>query len=60
MTPILLAGYSFDEHFAASAETTKTTSVSPALENSDIKIGEIKLQNRLLILYFYGFINAMK
>ena len=60
MTLLLLAGYSFDEYFVASTEITKTTPVSPALENPDIKIGEIKLQNRLLIIYFYGFINAMK
>ena len=57
---LLLAGYSFDEFFVASTDTTKTRPVSPALENLDIKIGEIKLQNHLLIICFYGFINAMK
>ena len=57
---LLLAGYSFDEYFVAYTETTKTTPVSPALENPDIKIGVIKSQNHLLIVCFYGFINAMK
>ena len=60
MTLLLLAGYSFDEYFVASTETKKTTPVSRGLENPDVKIGEMKLQNRLLIMYFYGFINAMK
>ena len=50
----------FDKYFVASTETTKAKPVSPGLENPDIKIGEIKLQNRLLIIYFYDFINAMK
>ena len=60
MALLLLAGYSFGEYFVASTETKKTTPVSPALENPDIKIGEIKLQNRLLIIYFDSFINPMK
>ena len=60
MTLLLLAGYSFDEYFLSSTETKKTTPVSPVLENPDMKIGEMKLQNRLLIIYFYGFINVMK
>ena len=60
MTLLLLAGYSFHEYFVASKETTKTTTVLPALENPDIMIGELKLQNRLLMIFFYGFINAMQ